>query len=66
MEGELLISFGARVMLTSNLWTNARLVNRALGIVEKFVYNPRCSPLWPCTYVLVRSDNYLEIHYYYL
>ena len=42
------------VMFTSNLWSDARSVNGALGFVEKNVYNPRCSPLEPPTHVLVR------------
>ena len=41
MDSELLIVVGARVMLTSNLWSNAWLVNAALGVVEQIVYNPR-------------------------
>ena len=40
MELELIIAVGARVMLTSNIWTHARLVNGVLGIVEKIVYKP--------------------------
>ena len=51
IEMELLISIGARAMFTSNLWTDAGLVNGALRFVEKIVYNPRCSPPQPPTYV---------------
>jgi ATP-dependent DNA helicase PIF1 len=61
MDNELLIVVGARVMLTSNLWTNARLVNGALGVVEHIVYNPTTSPPEPPTYVLVRFDNYVGV-----
>jgi len=59
--GEFLISTGARVMLTSNLWTDAELVNGALGVVETIVYNPGGLPPEPPTYVLVRFDNYVGI-----
>jgi len=61
LELELLIVVGARVMLTSNLWTNAGLVNGALGVIQQIVYNPGSSPLEPPTYVLVRFDNYLGV-----
>jgi len=58
---ELFISVRARVMLTSNLRTDAGLVNGALRFVEFFLYNPRCSPPKLPTYVLVRFDNYIGI-----
>jgi ATP-dependent exoDNAse (exonuclease V) alpha subunit len=58
LDNELLISLGARVMLTSK-WTNARLINGALGVVEHIVYNPKTFPPEPPTYVLVRFDNYV-------
>ena len=62
MEMELLIFVGSMVMLTSNLWTDAGLVNGALRFTEKKnVYNPTCSPPEPPTYVLVRFDNYVGI-----
>ena len=61
MELELIIAVGARVMLTSNIWTDAGLVNGGLGIVEKIVYKPRKSPPEPPTYVLVRFDNYMGV-----
>ena len=58
LANELLIVVGARVMLTSNLWIDARLVNGALGVIEEIVYNPEVSPLEPPTYVLVKFDKY--------
>ena len=45
-------------MLTSNLWTDAGLVNGALGVIQQIVYKPGSSPPEPPTYVLVRFDKY--------
>ena len=45
LELELLIAIGARVMLTSNLWIDAGLVNGALGVIQQIVYNLGSSPL---------------------
>ena len=38
LELELLIAIGARVKLTSNLWTKAGLVNGDLGVIKQTVY----------------------------
>jgi hypothetical protein len=48
-------------MLTSNLWTNTRLVNGTLGVVEQIVHNHGISPPEPPTYILVRFDNYVGV-----
>jgi hypothetical protein len=61
LDNELLIVVGARVMLTSNLWTNAILVNGALRVVEHIVYNLGTFHHNPPTYVLVRFDNYVGV-----
>lgn len=61
LEGEIVIYIGSRVMLTPNLWTDATLVDGALGIIEKIVYDLRWSPLGSPTYVLVVFDNYAGI-----
>jgi len=37
MKLELLIAVGAWVMLTSNIWTYARLVKGALGVIENCI-----------------------------
>ncbi|XP_057853551.2 uncharacterized protein LOC131063676 [Cryptomeria japonica] len=58
LDVELLISKDARVMLTSNLWIEAGLVNGALGYIQNIIYKPGCAPPDPPTYVMVEFDNY--------
>ncbi|XP_059064495.1 uncharacterized protein LOC131856654 [Cryptomeria japonica] len=58
LDVELLLSKNARVMLTSNLWIEAELVNGALGNIRKIVYKPGNAPPQPPAYVLVEFDNY--------
>ena len=48
-------------MLTSNLWTDAGLVNGALEVIEQIVYNLGSSPLEPPMYVLIKFDNYVGV-----
>ena len=59
LELELLTAIGARAILTSNLWTDAGLVNGTLGVIQQIVYNPGSSPPKPPTYVLIKFDNYV-------
>jgi len=59
LELELRIPVGARVMLTSNIWTDFGLINGALVFVEQIVYDLGCLPPKPPTYVLIRFDNYV-------
>ncbi|XP_057855871.2 uncharacterized protein LOC131876112 [Cryptomeria japonica] len=61
LDLELLISNNSRVMLTSNLWTKAGLVNGALGYIRKIVYKPGSAPPEPPTYVMAEFDNYFGI-----
>ncbi|XP_059068765.1 uncharacterized protein LOC131859208 [Cryptomeria japonica] len=58
LELELLISKNSSVMLTSNLWIQASLVNGALGYIRKIVYKPGSAPPEPPSYVMVEFDNY--------
>ncbi|XP_059064464.1 uncharacterized protein LOC131856633 [Cryptomeria japonica] len=58
LDMEFLISKNARVMLTSNLWIEASLLNGALGYIKNIVYKPRSMPPEPPTYVMVKFDNY--------
>ena len=59
LELELLIAIGARIMLTSNIWTDAGLVNGALEVIQQIVYNLGSSPREPPTYVLIKIDNFV-------
>ncbi|XP_059070553.1 uncharacterized protein LOC131860191 [Cryptomeria japonica] len=65
LDLELLISKNSRVMLTSNLWIQAGLVNGALGYVQKIVYKPGSAPPDPPTYVMVEFDNYSRLPFEY-
>ena len=58
LDLELLLCKDARVMLTSNLWVQAGLVNGSLGYVQNIVYKQGNAPPKPPTYVMVEFDNY--------
>ena len=58
LDLELLICKDSRVMLTSNLWIEASLVNGALGYIRKIVYKQGSAPPEPPTYVMVEFDGY--------
>ena len=48
---------GARVMLSSNLWVEASLVNGAMGTIKAICYNSD-GPLHLPTDVMVSFDSY--------
>ena len=52
------IAHGARVMLTSNLWTGVRLVNGAMGTVIAICYKSGQAPPNLPVSVMVRFDSY--------
>ena len=58
LDIELLISKRSRVMLTSNLWIEAGLVNGALGYVEEIVYKPSTILLELPLYVMVKFSYF--------
>jgi ATP-dependent DNA helicase PIF1 len=57
LEAQLLLARGARVMLTANLWTEAGLVNGAMGTIQDLLFEDQEPPLLPIA-VLISFDNY--------
>ena len=57
LEAELLLAKGSRVMLTANIWTEAELVNGALGTIQDILFEKQGPPSLP-TAVLVNFDTY--------
>ncbi|XP_065837259.1 ATP-dependent DNA helicase pif1-like [Oscarella lobularis] len=49
---------GARVMLTSNLWTEMGLINGSMGYVVAILYQPGAKPPALPTAVVVQMDKY--------
>ena len=58
LEPIMSIAYGARVMLTSNLWVDAGLVNGAMGTVVAICYKTDQSPPHLPVAVMVRYDSY--------
>ncbi|EXX53022.1 ATP-dependent DNA helicase PIF1-like [Rhizophagus irregularis DAOM 181602=DAOM 197198] len=57
LEAEILLAKGCRVMLTSNVWIEAGLVNRSMGVVEDILFQEEGPPALP-TAVFIKFDKY--------
>jgi len=58
LEAQLLLARGARVMLTTNLWTKAGLVNGAMGTVQDLLFGEDQGPPFLPIAVLISFENY--------
>jgi ATP-dependent DNA helicase PIF1 len=57
LEAQLLLAKGCRVMLMSNLWTKAGLVNGSTGIIEDILFEEQGPPALP-TAVFIEFKKY--------
>ena len=58
LEAELLLARGARIMLTTNLWTAAGLVNGALGIIQDILYKEDQGPSFLPIVIFISFEKY--------
>jgi ATP-dependent exoDNAse (exonuclease V) alpha subunit len=58
LECQLLLARGARVMLRTNLWTEAGLVNGSVGSVQEILFEENQLPPSLPIAVLIEFDNY--------
>ncbi|XP_057834588.2 uncharacterized protein LOC131045086 [Cryptomeria japonica] len=59
LEKQVLLCKGQQIMLTTNIWTKAGLINGALGEVVDIVYQYGSKPLDISAYVITRINNYI-------
>ena len=54
----LLLSRGSRVMLRTNLWTEAGLVNSSVSTIQEVIFEENQEPLSLPIAIMVEFDNY--------
>ena len=57
LEPVLLLAKGARVILTANIWTEAELVNGAIGTIQDILFEDQGPPSLPVA-VFIKFDVY--------
>ena len=61
LQQEVLLCIGQQIMLTTNLWINAGLVNGSLGQVKEIIYDIDSKPPDLPRYVIVNFKNYIGL-----
>src|SRR5947207_11229649 len=57
LEPHLLLSKGARIMLTANVWTGAGLVNGSMGVIQDIIFEEQEPPSLPVV-VFIKFEKY--------